>query len=126
MNSDIDRILSTFNRQKLNRLKDFLISEIDDDVLEETINFVISDDKGKEKFFCDLLYVGEKYEGLFLEGNQYLIYSREKEVLLIDSLSEGQGVSEAETRLVMDIDNFICLISNKEKVLSWMKSDEFN
>ena len=124
MISSIGKILLMFDEQQLNRLKDFLISEIDDDILTETINFVISDDKEKEEKFQNVLYDGEKYEGLFLEGNQYLISSCEKNVLLIDSLSEEQGVNEENTRLVMNIDNFICLISDKREVLNWIESND--
>jgi hypothetical protein len=124
MINNIEKILLMFDEQQLNRLKYFLISEIDDDVLKETIKFVISDDKEKEEKFQDILYDGEKYEGLFLEGNQYLISSCEKNVLLIDSLSEEQGVNEENTRLVMNIDNFICLISDKKEVLNWIESND--
>lgn len=118
MIDNMENILIMFDKQQQNKLKDFLLSEIDDDVLEETINFVLSDDSEKKEKFQNLLYDGEKYDGVFLEGNQYLIASTDKSVVLIDALSEEKGVNELDTRIKVDINHFISLISNKMKVLN--------
>lgn len=118
MIENVENILMVLSKQQQNKLKDFLLSEIDDDVLEETIKFVLSDDNEKKEKFQNLLYDGEKYDGVFLEGNQYLIASTDKSVVLIDALSEEKGVNELDTRIKVDINHFISLISNKMKVLN--------
>jgi len=119
---NIKEILNRLTNRQQNKLKDFLISEIDDDVLKETIDFILSDDHEKKEKFQNLLYTGKKYKGVFLEGNQYLISSNDKNVILIDALSEEHGVNEVNTRINIDIDYFIGLISNKKEVLDFLNS----
>jgi len=122
MIENVENILMVFSKQQQNKLKDFLLSEIDDDVLEETIKFVLSDDNEKKERFQDILYDGKKYKGIFLEGNQYLIASNDKSVILIDALSEENGVNEIDTRINVDVNHFIDLISNKMEVLNLLYS----
>ena len=122
MIENLENILMVLNKQQQNKLKDFLLSEIDDDVLEETIKFVLSDDNEKKEKSQDILYDGKRYEGTFLEGNQYLIASNDKNVILIDALSEENGVNEIDTRIKVDVNHFIVLISNKMEVLNLLDS----
>jgi hypothetical protein len=42
-------IMNKYNLSQRNKIKDFLISEIDDENLNETIDFVNSDDKKKKE-----------------------------------------------------------------------------
>ncbi len=110
-------VLSKFNNQEKMKIKDFLLSEIDDDNLNETIAFVKSNDLEKSDKFKDILYEGEDYEGFNIEGNQYLISSKEDNVLVIDSVSEANGVPKNECRLSFYIGDFIELIQNKQEVV---------
>lgn len=118
-NSSIDSILSSFNKQQLNKITDFLISEIDTDNLEETIHFVRSSDAEKRTEYKDILYTEDNYEGLFIEGNQYLIGSNRSNAFIIDIVSEEHGVDKAFTRVSIAIEDFIYLIKNKKEVLTY-------
>ncbi|SFC83017.1 hypothetical protein SAMN04488168_11060 [Bacillus sp. 491mf] len=110
--SKVKEILKRYSFRELSKINDFLILEIDDDNLEETINFVKSNDKEKQKNFDDILYSGDKYIGFFLEGNQYLIGSTENKGIIIDF------IGEADTRLMLPIKDFIFMISHKKQVLN--------
>lgn len=123
MNSNIliETILSGYDKHKLNKLQDFLLSEIDEDTKEETIGFIKSSDKEKEEKYREILYVEEKYKGLYLEGNQYLIASNKSEVLIIDTISEENGVDESISRVNFSITDFIVLVENKQLVLKWIE-----
>ncbi|MBC1922898.1 hypothetical protein [Listeria grayi] len=67
---NIEQIISKYKHDKLD---DFLISEIDDDLIQETIDFVKSSDSIKKEKYKDILYNEESYPGLYMEENQYLI-----------------------------------------------------
>lgn len=91
MNRKMSDIMNKYNLSQRNKIKDFLISEIDDENLNETIDFVNSDDKRKKEIFRDVLYEGNQYTGIFLEGNQYLISSSGNEVRIIDYVGMEHG-----------------------------------
>ena len=115
-------ILQSYGQQQIFKIEDFLLSEIDEDNLQETIHFVVSDEISKRNNFSDELYEGNQYKGIFLEGNQYLLSSSEGKVLIIDMLSEAHGVSIKDTRVQFDEENFIKLITNKKGTLNWIKN----
>jgi|GEM_PF-1409915 len=115
------QILSNYNFQTLNKIQDFLLSEIDEDNLQETIDFVNANDIDKKGKYKDILYTDGKYKGLFLEGNQYLISSSQNEVLLLDVISEENEVSEKYTRISLTKADFIELISNKKQVMELIR-----
>lgn len=114
-------ILQLYDKQQTFKIADFLTSEIDKDNLQDTIDFVVSDDTSKNSNFKDELYGGDEYEGIFLEGNQYLLASSEGEVTIIDMISEDHGVSVKDTRVKFTEESFIILITNKEETLDWIK-----
>ncbi|MFD1900780.1 hypothetical protein [Enterococcus termitis] len=118
----ITNILQSYKKQQIFKIEDFLLSEIDEDNLQETIDFVVSDDVSKKSNFSDELYDGYEYEGVFLEGNQYLLSSSEGKVMIIDMLSEAHGVNIKDTRVQFDEENFIKLITNKKEILNWIKN----
>lgn len=117
----IKEILSNYNQQQTKKIQDFLLSEIDEETLQETVDFVKSSDTEKREYYKDILYVGDKYNGLFIEGNQYLISSSPKEVIIIDMVSEENGVSEKQTRISFPILNFIYLVNNAKEVIEQIK-----
>ncbi|MBF2529498.1 hypothetical protein IA627_14870, partial [Listeria seeligeri] len=45
--NNIDSIMSKYNKQQVSKIKDFLLSEIDSDNIEETIDFVKSNNQEK-------------------------------------------------------------------------------
>ncbi|MBC6295628.1 hypothetical protein HCJ45_00645 [Listeria sp. FSL L7-1517] len=122
IDKQIINILQSYKKQQIFKIEDFLLSEIDEDNLQETIDFVVSDDVGKKSNFSDELYDGNEYEGVFLEGNQYLLSSSEGKVIIIDMLSEAHGVNIKDTRVQFDEENFIKLITNKKEILNWTKN----
>ncbi|MBC1244369.1 hypothetical protein IA938_10085 [Listeria welshimeri] len=121
IDKQIKNILKSYKKQQISKIEDFLLSEIDEDNLQETIDFVVSDDASKKVNFNDELYVGNEYEGVLLEGNQYLLSSIEGKVMIIDILSETHGVNIKDTRVQFDEENFIKLITNKKETLNWIK-----
>lgn len=122
IDKQIKNILKSYKKQQISKIEDFLLSEIDEDNLQETIDFVVSDDASKKVNFNDELYVGNEYEGVLLEGNQYLLSSIEGKVMIIDILSETHGVNMKDTRVQFDEENFIKLITNKKETLNWIKN----
>ena len=76
----------------------------------------------KEKFKY-LLYDGNKYEGIFLEGNQYLLSNSASQVLIIDMLSEELGVDKKNTRIQLDKEPFIELVTHTKQILDWLKEN---
>lgn len=122
IDKQITNILQSYKKQQIFKIEDFLLSEIDEDNLQETINFVVSDDVSQKTNFSDELYDGNEYEGVFLEGNQYLLFSSEGKVMIIDMLSEAHGVNIKDTRVQFDEENFIKLITNKKEILNWIKN----
>lgn len=121
MNNDIKNIFLIFNKQQMRKIEDFLLSEIDSENLQETIDFIESSDEIKTEKFKDSLYDGDKYIGLYLEGNQYLISGSKNIVLIIDILSEEHGVDRKYTRIEINKENFIYLISNKQEAINCLK-----
>lgn len=121
INQCLKQMLENYNIQQIRKIQDFLLSEIDDDILQETIDFVKSSDEQKKEKYEDILYIGNRYSGVYLEGNQYLISSSKNEVLIIDVISEEMGVKEEKARLSIPIEEFIFLISNKRSVIDWIK-----
>ncbi|MGC6769854.1 hypothetical protein [Enterococcus sp. LJL51] len=122
IDKQITNILQSYEKQQIFKIEDFLLSEIDKDNLQETIDFVISDDISQKTNFSDELYEGNQYEGIFLEGNQYLLSSSEGKVTIIDMLSEAHGVSIKDTRVQFEEENFVKLITNKKETLYWIKN----
>jgi len=120
-NKQIVHILQSYEKQQIFKIEDFLLSEIDEDNLQETIDFVFSDDVNKKINFSDELYDGNQYEGIFLEGNQYLLSSSEGKVMIIDMLSEVHGVNKKDTRVQFDEEIFIEIITNKNEMINWIK-----
>ena len=120
----IREILLKYGAYELKILGDFLFSENYNDPIEETIEFVKSSDEDKVKKFKDILYDGDRYDGLFIEGNQYLISSCGDEVAIIDEISEEHGASKAYTRISIDINDFIYLITNSKEVIKCIKASE--
>ncbi|MGN9421008.1 hypothetical protein ACTMR8_09630 [Enterococcus faecium] len=125
IDKQITNILQSYKKQQIFKIEDFLLSEIDEDNLQETIDFVVSDDVSKKINFSDELYDGNEYEGVFLEGNQYLLSSSEGKVMIIDMLSEAHGVNIKDTRVQFDEEKFIKLITNKKEILNWIKNGGF-
>lgn len=117
----IETVLQLYGKQQIFKIEDYLISEIDKNNIQDTIDFVVSDDTSKNSNFKDELYEGDEYEGIFLEGNQYLLASSEGEVTIIDMISEDHGVSVKDTRVKFTEESFIILITNKEETLDWIK-----
>lgn len=113
-------ILQLYDKQQTFKIADFLTSEIDKDNLQDTIDFVVSNNSNNSNF-KDELYEEDEYEGIFLEGNQYLLSSSEGEVTIIDMISEDHGVRIEDTRVKFTEESFIILITNKEETLDWIK-----
>ncbi len=119
----IQKVLSIYDEQQRRKLQDFLLSEMDLDTVQETIEFVTSSDNVKEENFKELLYTGNDYEGFLIEGNQYLISSAENKVVVIDQVGEEHGIDEKYTRYSISIDDFIFLVSEREEVIKWIRSN---
>lgn len=118
MNLKINNIMNKYNLSQRNKIKDFLISEIDDENLIETIDFVNSDDKKKNENFSDILYDGDECTGIFLEGNQYLISSSDNEVRIIDYIGLENGLID-NSEICFTLTDFIFLISHKKLALEF-------
>ncbi|MGX7150328.1 hypothetical protein [Enterococcus ureasiticus] len=121
-NNKIKSILCGLSEQERVKIEDFLLSEIDDENLQETIDFINSDNETKIKEYKDILYEGDQYEGVFLEGNQYLLSNTESKVLIIDVLSEEHGVDKSNTRVQLNRENFIDLIKNRKEVIDCIRN----
>lgn len=113
-------ILQLYDKQQTFKIADFLTSEIDKDNLQDTIDFVVSNNSNDSNF-KDVMYEEDEYDRIFLEGNQYLLASSEGEVTIIDMISEAHGVSTKDTRVKFIEESFIRLITNKEETLDWIK-----
>nr|WP_242542488.1 MULTISPECIES: hypothetical protein [unclassified Enterococcus] len=109
-----------YDKQQIFKIADFLISEIDKDNLQDTIDFVVSNNS-YDSNFKEVMYEEDEYDRIFLEGNQYLLASSEGEVTIIDMISEAHGVSTKDTRVKFIEESFIRLITNKEETLDWIK-----
>lgn len=117
--SNIACIMNRYNSQQVSKIKDFILSEIDSDNIEETIDFVKSNNQEKMDKFQDILYDGGIYSGLFIEENQYLISSSDRKVLIIDAVSEENGVDKELTRIECSLEDFTFLLSNIKDVLRY-------
>lgn len=117
--NNIDSIMSKYSKQQVSKIKDFIVSEIDSDNIKETIDFVKSCNQEKMSKFQDILYDGKIYSGLFIEGNQYLISSSDHKVLIIDAVSEENGVDKELTRLECSLEDFTFLLRNIKDVLRY-------
>ena len=114
----ISNILAKYDIQQVNRIRDFLLSEIEEGNVQETIEFLNCSDIEKKEKYHDLLYVGAKYKGLYIEGNQYLIGNiDDKTVMIIDMIGEEFGVDKKITRIKISIEDFVDLIANRFMVL---------
>lgn len=118
MNRKINDIMNKYNLFQRNKIKDFLISEIDDENLNETIDFVNSDDKKKKEIFSDILYEGNEYAGIFLEGNQYLISSSGNEVRIIDYVGREHGLID-NSEIFFTLTDFVFLVNHKKMTLEF-------
>ncbi|RDU22226.1 hypothetical protein [Anaerosacchariphilus polymeriproducens] len=114
---EFNDVLKKYSINTITKIKDFLISEIASDNFEETINFVKCSDEKKQKDFADELYQGNKYKGIFLEGNQYLLGCFEDKVTIIDFIGEEYGMQEIYSKMILPIDDFIYIISHKNEML---------
>ncbi|MFD1415980.1 hypothetical protein [Oceanobacillus jeddahense] len=123
-NSCIEKTMHRYNCRQISKIQDFMLSEMDEDNLQETLDFIKSNDMEKKKKYKDILYQGNDYRGLFVEGNQYLISSTEDTVFIIDKISEENGVRKEQTRIFIPIMDFVYLISNKEKVMKWIENNQ--
>ncbi|WP_040978065.1 hypothetical protein [Oceanobacillus jeddahense] len=123
-NSCIEKTMHRYNCRQISKIQDFMLSEMDEDNLQETLDFIKSNDMEKKKKHKDILYQGNDYRGLFVEGNQYLISSTEDTVFIIDKISEENGVRKEQTRILIPIMDFVYLISNKEKVMKWIENNQ--
>lgn len=114
----ISNILAKYDIQQVNRIKDFLLSEIEEENVQETIEFLNCSDIEKKEKYHDLLYEGDRYKGMYIEGNQYLIGNiDDKTVIIIDMIGEEFGVDKKITRIKISIEDFVVLISNRFMVL---------
>ena len=67
MNLKISNIMNKYSLSQRSKIKDFLISEIDDENLIETIDFVNSDNKKKKKILVIYFMLGISVLGFFLK-----------------------------------------------------------
>lgn len=118
----IEKVLSKYKKQSILKIYDFLISEIDIDNVEETIDFITISDIEKKEKYKEILYVGDKFKGLFIEGNQYLIGNYENDVLIIDMVGEEHGLDKETFITSINLLDFIFLIKNKRAVINWIKN----
>ena len=118
MNLNVNDVMKKYTKTQIARIKDFFISEIDDSDLEEIIEFIKSDSQTKLDKFKDLLYDGNEYEGILLDGNQYLISSDTTYVTIIDTMSNMYDIEEV-TSIIFELSDFIFLLHNKKQVLNY-------
>ncbi|MDM5155446.1 hypothetical protein QUF88_17025 [Bacillus sp. DX1.1] len=115
-----------FNKQKfiesngdfaINKLKDFLLSEIDEATLKDINKFLESKNGEEKNLLKKYLYNGDKYKGILLDGNQYLIKKEGHEAIVIDSVSEEYSNDFKYTRFKLRIEDFIYVINHKNMIL---------
>lgn len=110
---NITEFLKKYDFVSLNIIKDFLYSEVDDDDLDLIIDFVKSDDNEKLKKYSDYIYQENEYDGVFLDGNQYIISSDRNTVCVIDTL-EKKYQRNTIRKMIFNVNDFIFLIKNKK------------
>jgi len=103
------------------KLYDFLISEISEDTLLPTIEYVMCTEGKEITILQDDLYRGTKYEGVLCEGNQYLIKKMQDKVLVIDAVAEEYSSDHSTTRFELLRSDFVEVIQHKERVLELIK-----
>lgn len=103
------------------KLYDFLISEISEDTLLPTIEYVMCTEGKEITILQDDLYRGTKYEGVLCEGNQYLIKKMHDKVLVIDAVAEEYCSDHSITRFELLKSDFVKVIQHKERVLELIK-----
>lgn len=118
MNLNINDVMKKYTKSQILKIKDFLLSEIDDSELDEIIEFVKSDTQTKLEKFKELLYEGNEYDGVFLDGNQYIISSDSINVIIIDTMRSKYDKNTV-TDMVFEISDFILLLYNKKQVLNY-------
>lgn len=109
----LEKIIEIYHNN--NFIKDFLISEIFDDNVCETIDFINSSDNIKKQKYGDIIYVGDLYEGNYLEGNQYLIGNYFDDILLINYVNEEY--SKKECRMILPKKDFEYIVQNKKQII---------
>lgn len=118
MNLNINDVMKKYTKSQILKIKDFLLSEIDDSELDEIIEFVKSDTQTKIEKFKELLYEGNEYDGVFLDGNQYIISSDSVNVIIIDTMRSKYDKNTV-TDMIFEISDFILLLYNKKQVLNY-------
>ena len=114
----IENIMRKYNKFQILKIKDFFLSEIDDTEIDEIIEFVNATDKVKIEKFGDYLYNNKDYEGILLDGNQYLISSNNSNVTIIDTLNYLHSNTENST-IIFDLSEFIFLLNHKKQLLNY-------
>lgn len=118
MNLNINDVMKKYTKSQILKIKDFLLSEIDDSELDEIIEFVKSDTQTKIEKFKEFLYEGNEYDGVFLDGNQYIISSDSVNVIIIDTMRSKYDKNTV-TDMIFEISDFILLLYNKKQVLNY-------
>ena len=118
---NLDKLLSRFSGRELNKIKDYIFSEIDEDTIKETEDFIKCKLDDRKNKFENSLYEEGRYTGVFLDGNQYIISEENNLVTIIDYISEEYGVDQSFTRFYFSVENFLFLIHNSKQVLKYEK-----
>ncbi len=116
MNS-VKCILKQYNKMQQYQIKNFLLYDMEDEYIDETIDFIRCPDDERKAKFPDILYEEDQYVGNFIDGNEYLITEKEGIVWIINKISEEFGMDPAETRVSFSVDDFIYIITHKAQVL---------
>lgn len=115
----MEDVMKKYDRPLLLKIKDFLLSEIDgDEDIDIIYDFLKSSNEVKLAKYGDILYSDGELEGLFLDGNQYIISGDKENVYIVDTLREKYS-SDVITEMSFDLNEFIFLIRNKKEFLKW-------
>lgn len=114
----VKSILKHYNRMQCYKIKNFLVWDMDDEYIDETIDFVRASEQDKKENFKNSLYDGDKYEGIYIEGNEYLISEKEGNVLIINWVDEEFSTDFSTTRIKFTMDDFIFLIKHKRDAIN--------
>ena len=90
------------------KIKNFLVWDMDDEYIDETIDFVRASEQDKKENFKNSLY----------EGNEYLISEKEGNVLIINWVDEEFSTDFSTTRIKFTMDDFIFLIKHKRDAIN--------
>jgi len=121
MNFNVSKFIEENKEINLMKLYDFLISEISEDTLLPTIEYIMCTEGKEITILQDDLYRGTKYEGVLSEGNQYLIKKMQDKVLVIDAVAEQYFSDHSTTRFELLKSDFVEIIQHKERVLELIK-----